>query len=109
MRTLAMSAGLLYALLMALLLIGKTIRIETTDDALDRIRDLLQNPPFPGQGFWLAGQLEIETDGEPSHPDPRDGHQRLWIPSGTLLSLIYDRPLHPNPDRITEEHGVILL
>lgn len=86
-----------------------SIDIEVTDSALDRVKDFLEEPPTAGGGFWLKGPLVGERNGEPIHLDPTEGHQRVWIPTGELITLIYDRPLHPDPDEIVEEAGTILI
>jgi hypothetical protein len=94
---------------MGLILIGRHTRIPASDENLDRIANLLEDPPGSTGGFWLAGQLEVETNGEPANPDPSYGHQRLWVTPGTLVTLVYDRPLHPDPDRIVDDDGTIYL
>lgn len=94
---------------MAYVRLGDMPLIETNDAVLDRIADLLENPPAGGGGFWVAGQLEVERDGEAVHPDPAYGHQRLWVPVGERVLLVYDRPLHGDPDRVEEAANVVLL
>lgn len=89
--------------------IGDMPLIETSDAVLDRIADLLENPPAGSIGFWLAGHLNAEIDGELSYADPRVGHQRLWVPMGVRVQLIYGRALHPDPDRISEAANVVLI
>lgn len=94
---------------MALILIGEDTQIEASDHVLDQICRMLEDPPTAGGGFWVAGQLIVERNGEQVHPDPLEGHQRLWVSSSQLVTLIYDRPLHPNPDVIADNPTTVLL
>ncbi|WP_058234149.1 hypothetical protein [Devriesea agamarum] len=86
------------------------LRIKTTDDVLDRVAELV-NDSVTGErrGFWLAGQLDVEVKDELTHPNPRNGHQRLWIPASAAVHLIYDRPLHPSPDRLEDRADTVYL
>lgn len=97
---------------MAVLLLGQVgsrISIRTTDEVLDQIAHFLEKPPTLGGGFWLAGSLEGERNGEPVYVDPAHGHQRLWIPSTELVGLVYDRPLSPDPDVLPELSATVLI
>lgn len=85
------------------------IRIETSDDALDRVKRELEQAASGRGGLWLAGQLQVERNGETTYPDPANGHQRLWVPAGTLVALVYDRPLSPDPDRLDDEPGTVIV
>ena len=90
-------------------LITDTAMIDVPDYALDRIASLLENSPEGSLGFWIAGQLSVERDGEPMNPDPSYGHQRMWIPATQIVTLVYDRPLHPDPDRIKDLPNVVFV
>jgi hypothetical protein len=86
-----------------------TSKIPAADHVLDRVAELLEEKAASGGGFWLAGQLQVERNGEAANPNPAYGHQRLWVPIGQLVTLVYDRPLHPDPDRVIDEPGVVYL
>lgn len=92
-----------------LLIDGVPRPIEAPDATLDRVADLLEQPPTGGGGFWIAGQLQVERDGEPDYPNPARGHQRLWVSAARLVTLVYDRPLSEDPDRLPDEPNVIVL
>jgi hypothetical protein len=83
-------------------------RIPASDANLDRIAYLLEHPPTSTGGFWIAGQLGVGSHGE-AFPDPANGHQRLWVPGSALVTLVYDRPLHPDPDNVMDEAGTVYL
>lgn len=83
--------------------------IEAGDAVLDRVAHLLEHPPSSG-GFWLAGQLQREVNGELTYPNPAYGHQRMWVSVSQTVTLIYDRPLHPDPDRVDDPGpGVVIV
>lgn len=88
---------------------GAPTRIPASDENLDRIARLLEDPPSNGGGFWIAGQLVVGTDGVEGAPNPANGHQRMWVPTSAVVTLIYDRPLHPDPDSISDERGTVHL
>lgn len=93
---------------MAGIRIGSDTKIDgLLDVTLDKIRVWLENPPTPGGGFWLAGPYELYRNDQRVLPDPALGHQRLWVSTGQEVSLWYDRPLHDDPDVVTEDGTTI--
>ncbi|UFU05497.1 hypothetical protein [Ruania halotolerans] len=90
--------------------IGADTRIDGVLDAtLDRVRALLEDPPTPGGGFWLAGPYELYRNDERVLPDPSHGHQRLWVSTSQQVSLWYDRPLHDDPDVVAEDETTVYI
>jgi len=80
-----------------------------SDEVLDQVREMIENSAAAHTGFWIAGAYHVERNGVPDYPDPTYGHQRVWIPAGMMLTLCYDRPTHPDPDRIVEEPFTIFV
>ena len=91
------------------LLIDNHIQIPMSDGLLDRVADLLENPETRGGGFWIAGHLDVERDGEPGYPSPDRGHQRMWVAPGQLVTLVYDRALSEDPDWLPDAPHTIVL
>lgn len=91
---------------MAHLVTHDDIMIPTTDEVLDQVRARIESQDGT-QGFWLATLPIREVDGVQVHPRPEDGHELIWIPKSAIVSLIYDRPLHADPDRIEDQPGTI--
>lgn len=86
---------------MGLLIIeAANIRMEVADYLLDSIKDQIEETGRTGGGFWIVGDLQREIDGEATYSDPSQGHQRLWVPNGTVVGLVYDRPLSQDPDGV---------
>ncbi len=86
---------------MAFLSIGDRIRIETTDEKLDRFVELLEEASEGGTGFWISSNLTITkgSTGERLPADLSHGYQRVWISGGSagFIGLVFDRPMPPDP------------
>lgn len=86
------------------------IRIETTDDVLDRVAEQIEQVAAGERtGFWIAGPYARYRNGEATYPDPASGHQRLWIPVGATVHLYFDRPMSADPDRLEGRNDTVYL
>lgn len=83
-----------------LIIEAANIRMEVADYLLDSIKDQLEEGARTSGGFWIVGDLHREVNGELTYSDPAHGHQRLWVPNSTVVSLVYGRPLSPDPDSV---------
>jgi len=54
-----------------LLIVGERVSIPMDDETLDRVRDMLEECPPKGSGFWISGHLDRKSRTNRLTPTPR--------------------------------------